>query len=143
MIEKISVTQLINADNERVWTAISGIGGLDRWFPVIAGCTLEGQGVGAMRTLTLADGKLMKDVVEEIDQATKRFRYQRIESPFAVDDYHGIVEIRSADNHKTEVIWTVELTSQSTVPDELAAFISQALTDGIRGLEQDLQHQPA
>jgi len=144
MTEKISVTQLINADSDQVWTAISGIGGLDRWFSIIAGCTVEGDGVGAIRTLTLTDGKLMKDVVEEIDQAGKRFRYHRIESPFPVDDYHGIVIVRSADNNKTEVIWNVEFSLQPTaVRDELAAFINQALTDGICGLEQDLKNRTA
>jgi hypothetical protein len=39
MNEKLKVRKMINAGPlTKVWAAISGIGGLDRWFPIITSC---------------------------------------------------------------------------------------------------------
>jgi hypothetical protein len=53
MQEILNVTKTIASPSDQVWAAISSIGGLDRWFPIISSCRVEG--VGAIRMLTLAD----------------------------------------------------------------------------------------
>ncbi len=40
MIEQINVTKTINMNADQIWAAISSIGRLDRWFPIIAACYL-------------------------------------------------------------------------------------------------------
>lgn len=44
MNEKLKVTKTINVSTDKVWAAISGIDGLDRWFPIITSCRVEGEG---------------------------------------------------------------------------------------------------
>ncbi len=61
------------ADVEAVWAAIRGIGGLDRWFPKIEACRVEGSGVGAVRIFTFANnGGEVRDRIIEIDEAARR-----------------------------------------------------------------------
>jgi carbon monoxide dehydrogenase subunit G len=139
MLEKINVTKTINVPGDKVWRAISGIGGLDRWFPVIASCRVEGEGVGAIRVLGLADGGEIKDRVEEIDHQERRFRYVRTVSPFPVTKYVGTVEVRDADGGGSEVSWTVEIDVAAEARGELAGFLKDALSAGISGIEQDLR----
>jgi hypothetical protein len=141
MIELLNVTKTITINADKAWTAISGIGGLDRWFrfPIITDCAVTGTGVGATRTLTLADGAKMKDRIEAIDHQFRRLRYTRTESPFPVQSYLGTVEIRKVNDRATEVSWTVEIDVQEDQRVALVKLLRNALTDGIQGLEQDLQ----
>jgi Polyketide cyclase / dehydrase and lipid transport. len=138
MLATITVTESLPASAELAWAAIRAIGGLDRWFPIIDQCLVDGEGIGATRKLVLAEGGYMLDVVELLDDAAKRFGYHRIELPFPVTDYHGTVAISAIDQHRSQIIWTVVFI-MATSDDALQDFIRQALTDGIQGLANELQ----
>jgi len=145
MIEKLNVTKTIAVPPAEAWAAISGIGGLDRWFPIIASCRVEGEGEGAVRVLELIEGGgEIRDRIEEIDHRAKRFRYLRTESPFPVSRYAGTVEVRDvaagkSEVSRSEVSWTVEIDVSAEGRSELVGLIVKALSDGVSGLEQDFQ----
>lgn len=137
MFASVNVSKTMPIPAERAWSAIADIGGLERWFPVIAACRVTGSGVGAMRILTLAAGGEIKDRIELVDHVHRRFQYNRIESPFPVSHYLGTVDVAAADGGCV-VSWTVEIEVADQHRVELLAFIRQALTDGLAGLERDL-----
>lgn len=139
MIGTATVTKIIDAPSDKVWAAIRSIGGLDRWFPVINSCRVEGEGVGAVRILGLADGGEMRDRLLEIDDAERRVRYQRFQSPFPVESYIGTVEVREKLDRRSEVSWNVQIEVAADKVDDLAAFLETALSDGIDGLERDIR----
>jgi mxaD protein len=139
MLEQLNVTKTITINADRAWAAISSIGGLDRWFPIITDCTVNGTGEGATRILTLADGAKIKDRIEAIDHQHKLFRYNRIESPFPVQSYRGTVEVRRISDSTSEVSWTVEIEVQEDQRDALVELLRNALAEGIQGLELDIQ----
>lgn len=144
MIDTINVSKTITVPAYSAWQAIANIGGLDRWFSVIRDCKVLGSGVGAMRVLTLTDGGgEIKDRIELIDHQHKRFRYNRIESPFPVSFYLGTVEIHDTAERACELSWTVEIEAIDEDHDELIGFIQQALAGGIDGLERDLKSSAA
>jgi hypothetical protein len=138
MIAKLNVTKIITANANLTWSAISSIGGLERWFPMITGCSVSGTGEGATRILTLADGAKIKDRIEAIDHQLRRLRYTRIESPFPVQSYLGTVEVRKVNDDSSEVSWTVEFDVQEEQRDAMIEFLHTVLAQGIQGLEQDL-----
>lgn len=139
MLEVLNVTKTIAGQSDQVWSAISSIDGLDRWFPVISSCRVEGKGVGAIRIMTLADGAEMRDRVLEIDHVARRFRYERTHSPFPVSKYLGTVEVRDSAGSGSEVSWTVNLDVSAEAREQLVSRLKNSLSDGIRGLERDLQ----
>jgi len=139
MIETIDIVRTIDVPSGAAWAAIRGIGGLDRWFPVIATCHVEGDGVGAVRTLGLVQGGSMEDRIEEIDDRARRLRYVRFSHPLPVTSYKGTVVVRPAGTDKSELSWSVEIDIAAEARDELVAFLGKALTDGIAGLETDLR----
>lgn len=139
MNEKLKVTKTINVSTDKIWAAISGIGGLDRWFPIITSCRVEGEGVGAIRVLGLGDGSEIRDRIEEIDHKERRVRYLRTDHPFPVSRYIGTVEVRDGESGQSEVTWTIEIDVAAEARDELVGFLTTALSDGIGGIEQDLR----
>ncbi|AMK77985.1 polyketide cyclase/dehydrase/lipid transport protein [Methylomonas methanica] len=137
MLKTVNVSKTMPIPAETVWSAIAGIGGLERWFPVIAACRVQGDGVGALRVLTLAAGGEMTDRIELIDHDRRRFRYNRIESPFPVNRYLGTVDVAETVDGRTVVEWVVDIEAEAE-SRELLEFVRQAITDGVAGLERDL-----
>ncbi|VFU08826.1 SRPBCC family protein [Methylocella tundrae] len=82
MLETINSTKTIGVLSDAVWTAVAGIGGIDRWLPLIESCRAEGRGEGALRFLRIASGGEVEDRVDEIDHQPRRFRYTRRARPF-------------------------------------------------------------
>ncbi len=138
MLATANVTKTVDAPVEKVWLAIRSIDGLDRWFPIIDSCRVDGQGVGAIRTMGLVGGGEMRDRVVEIADAERRFRYERFELPFPVENYRGIVEARGRADHRSEIVWGIQFEVAAEKRGELVAFIEGAISDGIDGLEQEL-----
>jgi hypothetical protein len=146
----------IDAPAALVWAEIRSVGGLDRWFPVLDSCTVEGEGVGAVRTLGLVGAGPMKDRILEISDAERRLRYHRFESPFPLDDYVGTVEVRDAPQGRAHVVWSVAAEAGPDKAQALAAFlqrafgtpdfvavIESALLGGVLGLERELRAHSA
>lgn len=52
MLTKQPIIKKLNVPADKVWNAISEIGRLDVWFPIIETCKVEGNGVGARLKLT-------------------------------------------------------------------------------------------
>lgn len=138
MRESVNVTKILDVPAERVWAAIAGIDGLDRWFPVISACKVDGTGVGAIRLMEVEGGGRIVDRVDEIDHANRRFVYDRTESPFPVTRYVGTVLVNDLATGEAEISWTVEIDVEPAQRDELAAFLATALGDGVDGLGRDL-----
>jgi hypothetical protein len=138
MHAQVKVTRTISVPSEKAWRAISGIGGLDRWFSVVASCRVEGEGVGAIRTLGLADGGELVDVIADIDASRRRLRYVRTKHPFPVSKYVGEVEVHPAGEGRSEITWSVELDVDEPAREAVTAFLHGALSDGVDGLEKDL-----
>ncbi len=136
---EIKVTKVIDVKAVDVWNAVRAIGGLDRWFPVIAKCRVEGQGVGAKRVCELANGVTLFEKVEQIDDVAKVFKYSITKSPLPIRHYLGTVQVRDAGTGKTEVTWSARFDVGDTQRDEMVGMLNGAFADGIQGLEKDLK----
>ncbi len=139
MRETVVIEKNLGVSADKAWAAIRDIGGLDRWFPIISACTVEGEGVGALRVLTLAGGGgEMRDRIVEICDAKKRLRYERPHLPFPVSDYRGEVEIRG-DGASCVLTWTVRFNVEPAKRDEVAGLVRSAISDGVDGMERELR----
>lgn len=141
MITKQAITKKLNVPADRVWSAIRNIGRLDVWFPFIETCRVEGDGPGAVRFMTIAgNGGEIKDTIEEIDDGNRRLVYLRPVSPFPVTYYKGTVEVFQCSDGFGVVVWTIDFESQLEDAASVADLVREAISDGIDGMEKDLNH---
>lgn len=141
MRTKQAITKKLNAPTDKAWQAIRDIGRLDVWFPIITTCQVEGKGVGAHRYMTLEGGKIT-DLIEEVSDSNQRLVYLRTESPFPVTHYRGTVEIFDSYDALAIVVWTIDFDSAPEDSAAVADLVKNAISDGIDGMEKDLQaHQ--
>ena len=138
MISQQAITRKLKLPVAEVWQAIRGIDRLDVWFPLLASCRVEGQGVGAVRYMTTIDGGEIVDVIESIDDVERRLVYRRPQSPFPVSAYRGTVEVFASFDGQAVVVWTIDFESEAEVAESVAAIVEEAIGAGIEGMERDL-----
>lgn len=139
---KQPIIKKLNVPAEKVWEAIANMGNLDKWFPIIETCRVEGDGPGAVRSMTLIDGGgEIKDTIEEIDSGNMRLVYLRPVSPFPVTYYRGTVEVFKSYDGAGIVAWTIDFESKSEDSASVAELVHGAISAGIDGMEQDLTSQ--
>jgi hypothetical protein len=144
MFTKQPITKKLNVPAEVVWDAIRKIGRLDVWFPFIETCIVEGEGAGALRYMTVADGGgEIKDTIEEIDSKNMTLVYLRPVSPFPVTYYKGTVEVFSSYDGLGIVAWTIDFESKPEDSASVVEIVQSAISAGIDGMEKDLMQQGA
>jgi hypothetical protein len=136
---KQPIIKKINVPAAKAWEAISKIGKLDAWFPIIETCTVEGNGAGAKRNMSLINGGGdIKDIIKEIDHDNMRLVYLRPESPFPVTSYTGTVEVFKSYDGLAIVCWTIDFESKPEDSASVAEIVLGAISAGIDGMEKDL-----
>ena len=76
-----TTTILVKAD--ALWQAISDFGAAGQYLSGVVSCTVEGEGVGALRTLTSADGSTIVERLETSDEASHQLSYSlQTDTPF-------------------------------------------------------------
>ncbi|MEM0995398.1 MAG: SRPBCC family protein, partial [Bacteroidota bacterium] len=74
MKKVVKTSHLIHASSEKVWEHIKTGEGIDKWLPVITTCQLEGEGEGAKRICTTAQGNMLETILE-VDAEQRVFKY--------------------------------------------------------------------
>ena len=65
----------INAPADAIWQVVGAFGAACRYLAMVDDCTVAGEGVGAVRTLTNADGALLVERLEALDESAHRLSY--------------------------------------------------------------------
>jgi len=130
----VSVTALIEQPIAKVWPVIAAFGGVQHWIAGVTDCTVEGSGVGMVRTVH-ANGTSVRERVEAIDRDAHVLRYL-ILPPHSVpvDDLHGNIALRAVDDRVTEMTWSSDATRFHAPQDAVAARIDAFYRRSIEGL---------
>ena len=140
MQTKQTITKKMNVPADKAWDAIRQFGRIDVWFPSMAECKIEGEGVGAFRYMTLEGGLgNITDRLVAMDEESHRLTYERTESPFPVTSYIGNVEVFASFDSRAVVVWTIDFESEPEVSEDVAVLLKDAIGAGLDGMETDLR----
>ncbi len=101
-------------------------------------CSLDGQGVGAVRFCTLVNGAQLTERIVEIDHTNRRFRYAIAEHPLPVSDLSSNVEIHDLGGGQASVSWGASYLVEPEHHAELESMFGEIYEKAIQGLEQFL-----
>ncbi len=122
------VVETIAAPADAVWTALSDFAGIQVGGP-IESFEIEGDGVGAVRTIGLANGVVIERL-DNHDAAAGTFTYSILndDSPLPVASYSATVNISDAGDGNTKIEWTGTYEPQG--PEEAAAAVVTGIYTG-------------
>jgi hypothetical protein len=126
---------------ETVWARIAAFGGLEHWADGVSACSVEGEGVGAIRTV-LREGRSVRERLEAIDPVGYRLRY-KILPPHSLpaDEVHGNIELCAPDEGSTEFMWHSDAIDFRVPPETLGVAIERFYSASIDGLRRLLDEQ--
>jgi len=126
----------ISAPANEVWSIVRDFGSIADWTPPITDADLDGEGVGAERTLTLADGGQVVERLEALDDDDRTLRYSIVEGPLPVTEYEGTFSVAEVDDSTCEVTWASTFTVDGPPEDEITGMFSELYTAGLGGLRE-------
>lgn len=138
------LAQTINASPDEVWNVLKTGDDVDKWFPYITSCKLEGSAIGSKRTCTTADGKTLEESITNIDNENRIITYtvnkHNMEVP--IHNIKGIMRVKE-ESGKALVDWTVHFELIQEIGDEMLGQIQagmvQSMKTGVDGIEELLQ----
>lgn len=106
-----------NADT--VWQRIRDFSDLS-WLPGVTGCSVEGEGVGAVRTVSTADGGQVIEALTALDDQARTFAYRIVQAPGVREetDYQASVAVTPSASGCT-VTWQATFNGGNAPEDKV------------------------
>ena len=142
-IEDDKVTQVsskitIHVPVQAIWQVISGFGAGDQYLSGVVNCTVEGEGEGALRTLTYADGSTIVERLAALDEGAQRLSYALLtDTPFA--NCLTTMAVHDRGPHQAEVVWSASFQPDGLPASEAGALLEGALAANCLALKQLLE----
>ncbi|MCH2186222.1 SRPBCC family protein [Myxococcota bacterium] len=123
------VSQVIQASAETVWDLLGDFGGVMRFSAGIESCTVEGEGLGAVRTLRVPGGIELDERREALDESARTLSYSIIRGPLPMQDYYATISVHEEGENVCRVDW--ESTYEpNAVTEEQAQEIAEGIYNG-------------
>jgi carbon monoxide dehydrogenase subunit G len=132
----VKVSERIEASADRVWELLRDFGAVSRYAPGIDSCEVEGEGVGAVRTLTMGAMSL-KERLEACDDAGRRLQYAIVAGPLPFENYLATIEVRE-DGGACTVDWSSTFDPQGVSEEQARGMVEGIYRGGIKGIRKAL-----
>ncbi|MFV0524434.1 MAG: SRPBCC family protein [Acidimicrobiales bacterium] len=110
---------------DRLWTLVSDFGGIADILDGVGSCQLDGEGVGAIRSIPAAGGTV-RERLDELDPDAHRLTYSIIDGPMPFADYSATMAITEDGADACTLTWTGRFR-----PDGIPAGKAERLAGGI------------
>ena len=133
----VSMSTIINASAEKVWQTVSDFNGLGKFVAAVTKSSMEGSGVGALRTLTLPDGAEIVEKLESFEEQTKELKYLIVVSgPFPVEGYIATMKVKELGENRCEFQWSSTFEPKGASEEEAKKAIEDVYSMGFEGLKK-------
>ncbi len=132
----VSMQTTLNAPADEVWKTVGDFNGLPRFVAAATKSRMEGEGVGALRTLTLPDGAEIVERQESRDDDAMTLSYSIVSGPLPVKNYRSTVKVTSLSPTQCEVSWSSTFEAAGVPEEEARSAIEGIYAMGFEGLHK-------
>ena len=108
----------VSADD--LWELIGDFGDVGKWA-TSGSCVQKGEGVGALRTLTMDDGRTIVDRLEDIGD--RSYSYSIVESPLPFLTYLAKMEVTPTSDEECQLEWSSEFEPKGITDEQAVEYI--------------------
>jgi hypothetical protein len=140
-VARASGKTTINAPADVIWQVIGDFGAACRYLAGVVNCTVEGEGVGALRTSTYADGTTIVERLEALDPVAHRLSYALLsDTPFR--NCLTTVMVRDLGQGQCEVAWAATFDADGLPESEAVEMLEGAFELNGRALQRFIDACP-
>ncbi len=138
LMTQVSSIISIAVPTKAIWRLISDFGAASQYLAGVSDCTVEGEGVGAVRTLTSADGSTVTERLETLDVADQRLSYALLKNtPFG--NCITTMSIRDLGPSDSELTWSAIFQPTGIPANEAGDLLEGALAANGLALKQFME----
>ncbi|MBQ1090544.1 SRPBCC family protein [Streptomyces sp. B93] len=133
-----SVSRIVPASPDQVWSLIGGFDALPDWLPYIPESTaLEG---GRVRRLKNPEGEVITERLVDFNEAERRYSYAILEAPFPVNGYVSTLRVHPVPGRDdvAEVQWSGRFNPDGATETEVVDLFTGIYADGLEALDKTL-----
>lgn len=125
-----TVTQIFPIPAQALWELIGDFGDTGKWSgrPPEA-CVRNGSGIGALRTLTLADDRVIVDRLEA--QGEYYYSYSIVTSPLPVRAYRATMSVAPLTGDSCVFTWSGKIEPEGLTDEQAIVFFEDIYRMGI------------
>jgi hypothetical protein len=126
----------------QVWSVVARFGDADVWVDGVTACAIEGEGVGAVRTL-VRNGATVRERLELMDPDNHWISYLVLEPhSLPATDVRGTMVLRALGQGSTEIVWRSSADGFEVPPRVLGERIEAFYAASLRRLARLLDAPP-
>ncbi|MBO1413974.1 SRPBCC family protein [Streptomyces sp. FH025] len=133
-----SVSRVVPASPEKVWSLIGGFDALPDWLPYIPESTaLEG---GRVRRLKNPEGEVIIERLVDFNETERHYSYAILQAPFPVTGYVSTLRVHTVPGREdlAEVQWSGRFAPDGVSETEAEDLFAGIYRDGLEALAQAL-----
>ena len=128
----------IDIPADAIWRVISDFGAASQYLAGVVDCTVEGEGVGARRTLTNAEGSTIVERLETLDGIALRLSYALLtDTPFR--NCVTTMMVRELGQSRAELEWSATFEADGLPAEEARELLEDALAVNCLALKQSME----
>jgi hypothetical protein len=135
-VEYVRVEVTLDHPIAAVWGVVAGFGAIKAWIEGVDSCLLEGDGVGAVRSVSRG-GSVTRERLDLLDASTHRISYSLL-APYrlAAKDVRGHIELTPLGAEATSMTWWSEASEINAPITDISAYIEKFYRASIARLQQ-------
>ncbi|MER6502319.1 SRPBCC family protein [Streptomyces sp. NPDC001455] len=133
-----SVSRIVPASPDKVWSLIGGFDALPDWLPYIPESTpLEG---GRVRRLKNPEGEVIIERLVDFNETERHYSYAILQAPFPVNGYVSTIRVHTVPGRDdiAEVQWSGRFNPDNATEQEVADLFTGIYRDGLDALHRTL-----
>jgi carbon monoxide dehydrogenase subunit G len=122
-----------------VWPVVSDFAGITRFMPGLEKVEVQGKGIGAVRTVTVAGGNKIQERLESFDPKARSFSYSILPGAMPVQNYLATVELADAGAGRSRIRWSARFDAPGMSDAQIGPLskgMEQAYGGAIAGLKK-------
>ena len=135
---QVSSTITINASADAIWQVIGDFGAACQFLVGVVDCTVVGEGVGALRTLTSIDGSTIVERLEARDETARQLSYALLtDTPF--HNCLTTMTIHDLAPNQVELEWSATFEPDGIPASEAVEMLEGALSANCMALKKFME----
>jgi carbon monoxide dehydrogenase subunit G len=138
-VPEIRIEEEIRAAADAVWPVVSDFAGITRYMAGLERVEVQGQGIGAVRTVTVTGGSELQERLESFDPAARSFSYSILPGSMPVQNYLASVKLADAGPGRSRITWSARFDAAGLSEAQvgpLAKGMEQAYGAAIAGIKK-------
>jgi carbon monoxide dehydrogenase subunit G len=137
---EVLVTEDLPVPAAKVWELVRDFGGVQKWLGgMVQSLELEGEGIGAIRTITLPGDTKLHEQLKALDEEERSFSYAIVrKSPLPMTDDLAKFKLVETGPDSCRVEWGSTFEPAGMPEHDTKTLVEGIYTSGIAGLKQTL-----